>query len=531
MSKQLQRSVQQELTNEPVQQQALQKQATGRGASGGLARASAHGNSAVQALLASGGGAPSDGGDTVAVGGLVMMKSSDDGGNTTDGVHQAAQAGVSGGAGKLPHLDKIQASFGGHDVSNVQAYTGSAATEATNAMGAEAYATGNQVAFGGGTPSVHTAAHEAAHVVQQKAGVSLAGGVGQAGDRYEQHADAVADAVVQGKSAEGLLDQMAGGQAQRTDAVQQKTSAQSSPVQFITEGEEEQPTPGTGTAYTADAYRSDCHDLLQYLTDNTRTAASQLKSALDTESFDVGNVVSMIATKGIGTALGYVPGAGPVLSAIWDVGTGVYAGAASAANSQAANTFFQSVMDGANQYQADQRGQIPTKASAYQSELDGLTGDAVQTRMDEARRINVRGIAQVPSAGQIEAGLWEIYLAGRTEGGGIEEFFGVETKGRIELTYSGTYAETPYTLESIKVIDSGNDGEAATRLNTVHENSANINDMLCPKRIKAPNNMWGGQSRMDFGPTNSVTDDNAMVKEFCWRQTMGSSFPSSARFS
>jgi hypothetical protein len=71
---------------------------------------------------------------------------------------------------------------------------------------------GDQVAFRG-TPDLFTAAHEAAHVVQQRGGVQLRGGVGQAGDRYEQHADAVAHAVVRGESAEALLDAHAGGQA------------------------------------------------------------------------------------------------------------------------------------------------------------------------------------------------------------------------------------------------------------------------------------------------------------------------------
>lgn len=77
-------------------------------------------------------------------------------------------------------------------------------------MGAQAYASGNHVVFGG-SPSLHTAAHEAAHVVQQRSGVQLKGGVGEVGDPYERHADAVADLVVQGKSAAGLLDGMAGG--------------------------------------------------------------------------------------------------------------------------------------------------------------------------------------------------------------------------------------------------------------------------------------------------------------------------------
>ncbi len=143
------------------------------------------------------------------------------GGESTEAVHAAAQRGTAGGGGSLPHLGKIQAAFGGHDVSSVQAYSGGAATEASAAMGAEAYASGNKVAFGA-APSLHTAAHEAAHVVQQRAGVSLSGGVGQVGDRYEQHADKVADAVVQGRSAEGLLGEMtgvsSGGPVQRRSA-------------------------------------------------------------------------------------------------------------------------------------------------------------------------------------------------------------------------------------------------------------------------------------------------------------------------
>ncbi|MBK7536396.1 MAG: DUF4157 domain-containing protein [Myxococcales bacterium] len=127
----------------------------------------------------------------------------------SESIHQAASAGIQGAGGSLPHLDAIQASFGSHDVSGVSAHTDSAATAANRSMGAEAYATGNDVAFGSASPSLHTAAHEAAHVVQQRGGVQLKGGVGEVGDSYERHADAVADLVVQGKSSESLLGQMA----------------------------------------------------------------------------------------------------------------------------------------------------------------------------------------------------------------------------------------------------------------------------------------------------------------------------------
>ncbi|HEX3765453.1 MAG TPA: DUF4157 domain-containing protein [Kofleriaceae bacterium] len=125
-------------------------------------------------------------------------------------VYGAAEHGVSGSSAELPHVAAIQRSFGRHDVGHVRAHVGGRAAEGATAMGADAFAFGNRVAFAG-APDLHTAAHEAAHVVQQRGGVQLKGGVGQAGDAYEQHADAVADLVVQGRSAEALLDQHAGG--------------------------------------------------------------------------------------------------------------------------------------------------------------------------------------------------------------------------------------------------------------------------------------------------------------------------------
>ena len=123
-----------------------------------------------------------------------------------DQVHAAAAHGTSGAAAALPYRDQIQRAFGHHDVSQIQAHVGGPAAEGATAMGAQAFATGQHVGFAA-SPDLHTAAHEAAHVVQQRGGVSLKGGVGQAGDSHEQHADAVADAVVAGGSAEHLLDQ------------------------------------------------------------------------------------------------------------------------------------------------------------------------------------------------------------------------------------------------------------------------------------------------------------------------------------
>jgi|GEM_PF-3291512 len=160
-------------------------------------------------------------------------------------VHQAAAHGISGGGGKLPDADKIQKSFGGYDISNIQAHLGGAANEANQAMGADAYASGNHVVLGEGGKDLHTQAHEATHVIQQQAGVSLSGGVGQAGDRYEKHADEVADAVVEGKPAEDLLGQIAGGGGEAASVQMQEVDsagATSADAECVGVGSETQAT-------------------------------------------------------------------------------------------------------------------------------------------------------------------------------------------------------------------------------------------------------------------------------------------------
>ncbi len=89
-------------------------------------------------------------------------------------------------------------------------------------MGADAYAAGDHVVIGR-NEDLHTVAHEAAHVVQQRGGLQLTDGIGAAGDLHEQHADAVAARVVAGASAEDLLDRSAGtGSHSETPTVQRK---------------------------------------------------------------------------------------------------------------------------------------------------------------------------------------------------------------------------------------------------------------------------------------------------------------------
>lgn len=117
-----------------------------------------------------------------------------------------AAAGVEGASGRLPHHDRIQAAFGRHDLSGVSVASDAAAAGASAELGARAYAFGNRIALP--EADLRTEAHEAAHVVQQRAGRVAAHGT--AGDAHEQHADAVADRVVAGEPAADLLDEMAG---------------------------------------------------------------------------------------------------------------------------------------------------------------------------------------------------------------------------------------------------------------------------------------------------------------------------------
>lgn len=133
--------------------------------------------------------------------------------------HEIALSGLQGHPAPFPHLATIQRAFEPHDLTGIDAHVGGAATEANQRLGAAAYATGRSVAFRQ-PPSLHTAAHEAAHVIQQRSGVTLPGGIGRSGDGYEQHANAVANSVVAGRSAAFLLNRYTGTDAARSDQLQ-----------------------------------------------------------------------------------------------------------------------------------------------------------------------------------------------------------------------------------------------------------------------------------------------------------------------
>lgn len=80
---------------------------------------------------------------------------------------QAARVARTGASSPLPHQGEAEQRLG-HDLSQIEAYSGPAAREACDALGAEAFTVGNTVAFARERPELETVLHEAAHAIQQQ---------------------------------------------------------------------------------------------------------------------------------------------------------------------------------------------------------------------------------------------------------------------------------------------------------------------------------------------------------------------------
>jgi hypothetical protein len=154
--------------------------------------------------LASGATAPVPGKQTLTQQLAVQLRAADGGGDHSADATSIARSGLSGPGSALPHRDAIESSYG-VDLGAVSVHTGPAATAACDDLHAEAFTMGSSIAFASPSPSMHLAAHEAAHVVQQSNGVQLSGKMGKVGDSYEVQADSAADRAVAGQSASDLL--------------------------------------------------------------------------------------------------------------------------------------------------------------------------------------------------------------------------------------------------------------------------------------------------------------------------------------
>lgn len=133
----------------------------------------------------------------------------------------------------LPFLNTIANAFGHHDVSQIRVHTDTGAAADAWSKGAEAFTCGLDVSFAR-TPTLHTAAHEAAHAIQQQSNIGAAGKIEQEAHIYERHADEVADRVVSGQSSETLLDALhsglSPGRTKALTAVHGQTQVQNQPI-------------------------------------------------------------------------------------------------------------------------------------------------------------------------------------------------------------------------------------------------------------------------------------------------------------
>lgn len=116
------------------------------------------------------------------------------------GALQAAAAGVRGAGGAVPYREEMEHSLG-VSLEGIRAHTESDARTAAARLGAYGYATGNHVVFGTAAPSRRLVAHEVTHVLQQRRGVHLDGGMGRPDDPYEREAERAGELVESGRSA------------------------------------------------------------------------------------------------------------------------------------------------------------------------------------------------------------------------------------------------------------------------------------------------------------------------------------------
>ena len=144
--------------------------------------------------------------------GLVQRKAARDDNGVAAGADDAVAAAASSSGAPLPGelRERFETSLGA-DLSGVRVHTGAESAAAASAVGARAYATGNDIHFAAGaydpasTTGQHLLAHEVAHTVQQQGGPAVRQHkleVSTPGDAAEVEADRAADAMVSGAPAQ-----------------------------------------------------------------------------------------------------------------------------------------------------------------------------------------------------------------------------------------------------------------------------------------------------------------------------------------
>ena len=151
----------------------------------------------------------------------------------------------------------MEARFG-QDFSDVRIHTDAQASASAEAVGANAYTVGNEIAFRSGhfdasSPTgQRTLAHELSHVVQQRSGpvdgTEASGGIrlSDPSDRFERAADATADQVMSGPSPAPAAAGAGGGTSVQLEEADEGDEGGAPVQREATGGEQEEDEMGAG---------------------------------------------------------------------------------------------------------------------------------------------------------------------------------------------------------------------------------------------------------------------------------------------
>lgn len=128
----------------------------------------------------------------------------------------------------------------GHDFGSVRLHTDSHARMGALAASARAYTVGNDIMMGTGeyapqtSAGRHLLAHELTHVLQQRSGLRPTSGMSMPGDAFERQANAVADAIVGGRSAHPMLGglQPVAGSTPSATSIMRQTEPRANPAEY-----------------------------------------------------------------------------------------------------------------------------------------------------------------------------------------------------------------------------------------------------------------------------------------------------------
>lgn len=184
----------------------------------------------------------------------------------------------------------MEARFG-ENFGDVRVHTDVGAAESARAVNAHAYTVGRDVVFATQRYAPQTPqgrrllAHELTHVVQQRGGVAVQGklSIGEPGDRFEREADAIADAVTEGKDAA---------------TVQLRTGTARGPIQR----DLATPPPAVAPAAQPDLTPAQITEAInfnraRYNEANTRLIQNLLGGGLVTGTWTEDNIVAIAATQ------------------------------------------------------------------------------------------------------------------------------------------------------------------------------------------------------------------------------------------